>query len=90
MGKRNGRETEKWMLPFLGLQETILKICGTGGAGDLRGIKPTTFVARIKKIGIHGLPRFVPGRWRNKKAFPLTGFWEGCQRNGESSIMMTH
>lgn len=34
------------------LQHTDWKIYGTGGAAELLGLKPTTILSRIKKIGI--------------------------------------
>ena len=34
------------------LQATDWKIYGTGGAAELLGIKPTTLLSRIKKMGI--------------------------------------
>jgi transcriptional regulator with GAF, ATPase, and Fis domain len=34
------------------LQTTDWKIYGTGGAAELLGLKPTTLLSRIKKMGI--------------------------------------
>jgi transcriptional regulator with GAF, ATPase, and Fis domain len=34
------------------LQQTDWKVCGTGGAAELLGLKPTTLLSRIKKMGI--------------------------------------
>jgi transcriptional regulator with GAF, ATPase, and Fis domain len=34
------------------LQQTDWKIYGTGGAAELLGLKPTTLLSRIKKMGI--------------------------------------
>ena len=34
------------------LQHTDWKIYGTGGAAELLGLKPTTLLSRIKKMGI--------------------------------------
>ena len=36
----------------LALKQTEWKIYGTGGAAELLGLKPTTLLSRIKKMGI--------------------------------------
>jgi len=39
------------------LRKSDWKIYGAGGAAELLGIKPTTLVARIKKMGIQREPK---------------------------------
>jgi len=36
----------------MALQQTDWKIYGAGGAAELFGLKPTTLLSRIKKMGI--------------------------------------
>jgi transcriptional regulator with GAF, ATPase, and Fis domain len=38
------------------LKRTDWKIYGTGGAAELLGLKPTTLLSRIKKMGIKKTP----------------------------------